>query len=70
MKGYKLFRKSPFIKFIVLVILLGVVTEVVQLWIPERAFNLFDLVSNIAGIAIGAGIIKFLQRQEALGLEK
>jgi len=68
--GLKLFEKNPLIKFILLVMLLGVVTEVVQLWIPERAFNVFDLLSNIAGVAIGAAIIKILHRQEVFRLRK
>lgn len=63
MKGFILFEKSPLIKFFLLVMLLGTLTEVVQLWVPERAFNVFDLVSNVTGILIGTGVIKIFQRQ-------
>jgi VanZ family protein len=61
-KGFTLFEKNSFLKFIVLVLFLGIVTETVQLWVPERAFNLFDLVSNVAGIIIGVGVIKMAKR--------
>ena len=65
-----LFDKRPLIKFILLITILGIFTEVVQLWVPERAFNLFDLLSNLAGIAIGVGVIKILQKQKAFRLRK
>lgn len=43
--------------------LLGTLTEVVQLWVPERAFNVFDLVSNVAGVTFGVCTIKMIQGQ-------
>jgi len=63
MKGFILFEKSPLIKFFLLVMLLGTLTEVVQLWVPERAFNVFDLVSNVAGVTFGVCTIKMIQGQ-------
>jgi VanZ family protein len=57
-KDVSLFNNKPLIKFFFPVLLLAIVTEVVQLWVPERAFNMFDLVSNVAGVVTGVVIIK------------
>lgn len=35
----------------------AIVAEVIQLYIPKRTFNYWDLVSNIVGVAIGVGIV-------------
>ena len=51
--GYGLFSTKPLMKFVMAVLLLAVVTEVVQLWVPARAFNPFDLVANVAGLTAG-----------------
>lgn len=56
-KGYHLFRQDSLLKFFTVVVILAVVTEVVQLWVPARAFNVFDLVSNVAGVVVGMGVI-------------
>ncbi len=37
-------------KFILLILFLAIITELVQLWIPARKFNVFDLLSNVAGL--------------------
>jgi VanZ family protein len=37
---------------------LAVVTEFIQLWVPSRAFNVFDMVSNVSGIVLGVVIIR------------
>ena len=62
-KHISLFNLNPFIKFILLVIFLAIITEMIQLWVPERAFNVFDLVSNVAGVGLGVGIIRMAQRR-------
>lgn len=59
-----LFKENPFKKFILLVIFLAIITEVVQLWVPERAFNIFDLLSNVAGVIAGMGVIRVTQSTE------
>ena len=46
-KGLNLFDSNPLRKFILLILILATVTEVIQLWVPERTFNVFDLVSNV-----------------------
>ena len=61
LKEFSLFEKNSLQRFIVLIFLLAVVTEVVQLWIPERTFNVFDIISNIAGVLIGVGVIEMVK---------
>jgi VanZ family protein len=61
-KGIALFEKNSLLKFVLLILLLATVTEVVQLWVPERAFNPMDWVANVAGVVIGVGIIVMAQR--------
>jgi VanZ family protein len=36
------------------------VTEVVQLWVPARAFNPLDWLSNVAGVILGVGVIRLI----------
>ena len=33
----------------------------VQLWVPDRAFNIFDLLSNVTGVIAGMGVIRGAQ---------
>ena len=51
--GYRLFKTKSLLKFIIAVLILAVVTEVVQLWVPARSFNPFDLVANVVGVVFG-----------------
>jgi len=59
-----LFDHDPLKKFILLVIFLALITELVQLLVPERAFNVFDVISNVAGVGLGVLIIKMAQRSK------
>jgi VanZ family protein len=52
-----LFKTNSLKKFTILIFYLGTITELIQLWVPERTFNVFDLLSNIAGLLIGLGVI-------------
>jgi VanZ family protein len=63
LNGFTLFEKNSFLRFLLLVLFLGIVTELVQLWVPERAFNVFDLVSNMAGVMVGVGVVRMVQRR-------
>lgn len=63
-KEFTLFEKNSFLKFLLFVLFLGIVTEIVQLWVPERAFNVFDLISNVTGVGIGAVVIRMVQRRD------
>ena len=60
--GLVLFEKDPLSKFVLIILLLGIVTEIVQLWVPERSFNPIDLVANVSGILTGVGVIVFCRR--------
>lgn len=61
-KGITLFDRNSLSKFLLPTLLLATVTEVIQLWVPERAFNVFDLISNVAGVGLGFVVIKMVQR--------
>jgi len=61
-KGLSLFTADPLKKFVLLVLFLATVTELVQLWVPERAFNVFDMLSNMIGVIVGLGVIRMAQR--------
>jgi len=63
-KGFTLFEKNSLRQFILLILLLATVTEVVQLWVPERVFNPVDWISNVAGVGIGVGVIVMTQRHK------
>lgn len=52
-----LFYSNSLTKFIPLLLFLAIVTELVQLWVPERAFNIFDLVSNFGGMVTGVAVV-------------
>lgn len=42
---------------IFLMLLVAIIAEVIQIYIPKRTFNLLDLVSNIVGVIIGVAIV-------------
>ena len=46
--GLKCIPGKSLLKFV-----MALVTEVVQLCVPARAFNPFDLVANVAGLTAG-----------------
>ena len=56
-----LFGSKSAIKFLTCILLLAIVTELVQIWVPSRSFNIFDMVSNVVGVISGvliAGVLK------------
>lgn len=57
-RGLKLFDINPLRKFMVMILLLAIVTELAQLWVPSRAFNVFDGVANVTGVVAGWAVIK------------
>jgi VanZ family protein len=65
-KGLELFKGKSLLKFVLLILFLAILTEVIQLWIPERSFNVFDIISNVTGLAIGLGVIEMVQRYNAI----
>ena len=64
LKRISLFSVNPFPKFVILILILGVTTELIQLWIPDRAFNVFDMLSNVIGLVAGVGVIRMAQSLE------
>lgn len=67
---FSLFNKNPLIKFILLVLFLAIATELAQLWVPERTFNVFDLLSNVAGVVAGVGVIRMVQRYKGTKVQR
>jgi VanZ family protein len=65
-KDLHLFSSNSLTKFIVFLLFLALVTELAQLWVPERAFNPVDLLSNMIGVVIGVGVIVMAKRHEGL----
>ena len=65
-KGFTLFKKNSLLIFILLILFLAIFTEMIQLWVPERAFNLFDLASNVIGVTIGLGVIEMVKRRKGM----
>jgi glycopeptide antibiotics resistance protein len=61
-KGFALFEKNSLLKFVLTILFLATITEIIQLWVPMRSFNVFDLVSNVVGMIIGVGVVKMVQR--------
>jgi glycopeptide antibiotics resistance protein len=59
--GLTLFKDNSFKKFLILIMGLAIVTETIQLAVPYRAFNFFDLVANVVGIGLGLGIIYIVE---------
>ena len=39
----------------------------VQIWVPERAFNVMDWVANVAGVFLGTTIIKIQDSRHLKG---
>lgn len=68
-KGFQLFESRTFFKFIMVTLLLATVSEVAQLWVPVRSFNLLDWVANVSGIVLGAITIRIFRKKELLSAE-
>ena len=48
-----IFKKYGWMKLVVLCLVLGVAIELIQRYIPGRAFNQYDLLSNLLGFTVG-----------------
>jgi hypothetical protein len=55
--GLTLFKNNSFKKFLLVILVLATVTEAVQLAVPSRTFNFFDIVANLIGIGVGLLVI-------------
>ena len=63
-KGLLLFTVDSLKKFVLLILILATGTELLQLWVPDRAFNVFDILANIAGMVAGVAVIRLVQSTE------
>lgn len=63
LKGFSLFYPSSLWRFFILVLILAVVSELVQLWVPDRAFNVFDMLANVLGLILGIIFIKMVPKR-------
>ncbi len=63
--GWELFKTQPLLKFFGVMVFLAIATEVIQLFVPERAFNVWDMIANISGISIGFLIEKIYMKKYA-----
>ncbi len=45
--------KMKLSNLIFLMLLVAIIAEVIQIYIPQRTFNYFDLISNIFGVLLG-----------------
>jgi len=57
--------KRPWWPLIALLVVYGITTETLQLFVPHRTARVMDAIENILGIALGAGIY-WLARQLCL----
>ena len=60
-----LFNTKPLLKYLCLIVFLALSTEVCQLWIPSRSFNLFDIIANLSGVLIGFIVISLVCKDKA-----
>jgi hypothetical protein len=63
--GLKLFDKHRFPLFFFILFSVGLLAEILQIWVPYRSFSLMDMLSNLVGI--GGGYVITLFRLKAEG---
>lgn len=59
--GFNLFKNKSFIKYLTLILFLATITEFIQLFVPYRSFNVFDMVANFVGILAGVMVIRMVK---------
>jgi len=62
--GLTLFKGNSIYKFLVVILFLAIITELIQLVIPYRTFNFFDLIANAVGIFLGILVMKVFSKQK------
>jgi VanZ family protein len=60
-RGLKLFKSNSIIEFLIVLLILATITEVVQLTVPSRTFNVFDIAANFVGIVVGIIVISLAE---------
>ena len=61
--------KRPWWPLIALLVVYGITTETLQLFVPHRTARVMDAIENILGIALGAGIYWLARRLRELCLK-
>lgn len=59
-RGLKIFKEHEFGKFAVIILVAAVLLETLQISLPYRTFNPWDLVSNLAGAIIDLSAVAFM----------
>lgn len=67
---FHLFENNTFIKFLVSVLLLALSSELIQLFIPWRVFNLYDMLANFSGIIPGIILIKSFKKSKETSIQE
>lgn len=57
LNGQHVFYTGSVLKYVAIVITAAVLFELIQVLLPYRAFNPWDLVSNLLGAVLGLGLI-------------
>ncbi|CAN5293428.1 hypothetical protein BH23BAC1_BH23BAC1_29260 [soil metagenome] len=52
-------KKKPVLSSLILAVSFGIIIEIIQLYIPERSFDLLDIFANTAGIFVGLVVYIF-----------
>jgi VanZ family protein len=60
--GLTLFKDNSIKWFLPVVLFLATFTEVVQLFVPSRAFNVFDMLANVIGVGVGLMVMWLVGR--------
>ncbi len=55
-------EKNIFLQLSFSLLLLGSILEIIQIWIPNRSFELLDMLSNTSGVVIGLGVIQIFNK--------
>ena len=64
-KGFSIFRTDSIFSFLSITVFLAVITELAQIWVPVRSFNVFDGVANLAGLLAGMIVLRLvIQKKE------
>ena len=61
--GLKLFKNRKHVFFFLVLFSVGLLAEVIQIWVPYRSFTLLDLLSNLVGIGLGLGVTLLLLKK-------
>lgn len=66
-KARKVIFKKPFLGAILICFTYGIILEVIQIPIPERAFEWSDVIANLTGAVVGAVVVRFFGSSGEIG---